>query len=1262
MVGEIAAAYAAGRISAQSAITAAYFRGKVAASLRNDGAMLAVGISPGELLPYLSQDPYRGKVVVACHNSPTSATLSGDSEAIEQLKTDLDRRKIFARVLRTGGKAYHSHHMQEAAAKYLQYLDQESVERLNPLSKVPMFSTVTAMQMDSHDRTIADSYWAENLTKPVLFKEGVQHMLSQMPETNLLIEVGPHTALAGPIRQICQATNKTSVVYLPTLERKKHDGEQMLALAGRLWARNAPIDVHAVTGIENMSKDGSINTRTGSLIVDLPPYHWTYSKSCWAEPRLSQEHRQIKEPRHDILGRRVFGMPDLEPTWRNILRQKDLPWLSQHRLGGEVMMPAAGYLALAVEAITQLNSRSASPLEIQSYTLRDIIISAATVVADDDHGTETMFRLQALGGSPATPNDSIAGQWYHFTASCSSYGAWKETARGKIALNVKGLSVHNKPRTLEETPDRTSHSSWLDKLRSVGFDLGPSFHHIRNLYTNGKTHLARGDMTISKECGMIDAESRYVIHPTVLDSCLQPFLASIHQGRIDELRCGTIPTHFREATIFLPSSEQLENRCMLQVWTPRLGNRAFHSNAQLIAHDGQLLVDLVGCRNLLYETAVPRDMRGNLRKDLYLKLDWKIDTDYLGWVSDVGGKHGSDLPIATAIDLFVHKNATARVLCLDTSIVSAILALRPQMDLTVAVQTDQQKAAIATQYPEKEYLRVTKFNPADNTGQLESYFDLVVSTHTKHTEQRALRRIRNVTVAGGRLLLNTTPAETVSLDNRLKSVGFSGIDHTLSDATILSSAIVPTPTLNGVPAALDGNILLVYKDKPTSLLCKVKHRLTDDGWSVRSQSIACVDNEIGGRLQVILLVDTESPFLAQLTHEQLHRLINLTETASAITWVTCGGLLTGDKPEYGMTAGAARVIRKEKESLDLVTLDFDVGGTSEDRVTALLADIADRQRKNGRNGETEYYLKDDVVYVGRLVSHRDLNLQLVPDTSDTTVLHQRDHPPVHGRLEEGQVVFYEDYARFTKPLGPDEVEVHVEAIGFSLSDGAPDTNFLNQEIAGTVTRVGSKVTTFAAGTHVVGLAYDKLATFQRTTATLVQEIPPNCSAERAVTLPAAFATAIYGLEELAKIEPEQYVAITHDLGPVTLAAIQLCRVLGAHPILVTSSTSIDDVVRESELLSDVRVVSIRNGSLATQIVEATGRVGLDILLCSTISDDLLITECEQCLVRFGRLVSVGDSTNFASAFSSLSSYNRNLSVFQFDLKSITEQRQHIVGR
>jgi acyl transferase domain-containing protein len=77
--GEIVAAYAARAITMRTAIILAYYRGKVAKSLEGLGAMVAVGLAPDEVLPYLTHG-----VVVACHNSPHSITLSGDKDSVDR--------------------------------------------------------------------------------------------------------------------------------------------------------------------------------------------------------------------------------------------------------------------------------------------------------------------------------------------------------------------------------------------------------------------------------------------------------------------------------------------------------------------------------------------------------------------------------------------------------------------------------------------------------------------------------------------------------------------------------------------------------------------------------------------------------------------------------------------------------------------------------------------------------------------------------------------------------------------------------------------------------------------------------------------------------------------------------------------------------------------------------------------------------------------------------------------------------------------------
>lgn len=102
--GEIAAAYAAGYISLEFAMAAAYYRGFVTRSGRRDGAMAAIGLGAEQTRPFLCEE-----VVVACENSPQSTTISGDRDRVEQVVSSIEQSQpgTFARVLKVD-MAYHS--------------------------------------------------------------------------------------------------------------------------------------------------------------------------------------------------------------------------------------------------------------------------------------------------------------------------------------------------------------------------------------------------------------------------------------------------------------------------------------------------------------------------------------------------------------------------------------------------------------------------------------------------------------------------------------------------------------------------------------------------------------------------------------------------------------------------------------------------------------------------------------------------------------------------------------------------------------------------------------------------------------------------------------------------------------------------------------------------------------------------------------------------------------------------------------------------
>ena len=92
--GEIAAAYACNALTATEAITVAYYRGQSLKSSTRSGGMAAIGLGQAGTSNYT----VRG-VGIACENSPSSTTISGDSKQLQVVIEDLkkERPNIFVR-------------------------------------------------------------------------------------------------------------------------------------------------------------------------------------------------------------------------------------------------------------------------------------------------------------------------------------------------------------------------------------------------------------------------------------------------------------------------------------------------------------------------------------------------------------------------------------------------------------------------------------------------------------------------------------------------------------------------------------------------------------------------------------------------------------------------------------------------------------------------------------------------------------------------------------------------------------------------------------------------------------------------------------------------------------------------------------------------------------------------------------------------------------------------------------------------------------
>lgn len=323
--GEVAAAFAAGALSLHDAMACTYFRGLITArhlaATSNEaknpaGGMLAVGLGSTEAQPYVDATT-AGKVVIACENSPSSVTLSGDMAGIEELESKFLSENIFARKL-VVQSAFHSHHMVPLEKDYASALNQHMAKQRSFEENVTFVSPVTGTRVqDAHQ--LGPAHWVRNMISPVLFCDSFRNMVAtEQPDgtmiqnVDVVLEVGPHSALAGPIRQNLQAVKGLSVAYGSCLERGQDAVLTIQTLVGLLSSKGYPVDnsrVNAPGGQEALE-----------FVPGLPSYPWNHNQRFWHEPRVSIEHRFRPNPHHDLLGVRLPGTSDYSPIWRQMIR------------------------------------------------------------------------------------------------------------------------------------------------------------------------------------------------------------------------------------------------------------------------------------------------------------------------------------------------------------------------------------------------------------------------------------------------------------------------------------------------------------------------------------------------------------------------------------------------------------------------------------------------------------------------------------------------------------------------------------------------------------------------------------------------------------------------------------------------------------------------------------------------------------------------------------------------------------------------------
>lgn len=464
-VGEVAAAYVAGIYSLEDAVKVIVHRSRLQETTGGTGRMVAVGISPTEAREYIGD--HGARVQVAVINSPSMVTIAGDSDALEPIVEKIEADKKFLRWLRID-YAFHTHQMEPIKDALL-----EALADIQPQNAaVPYYSTVTGDRF--HGSELDANYWWRNVREAVLFAPAIDKLARGGAQ--LFLELGPHPALQSSITDCLSAADKKGTV-LGSLKRKSDESTEMLRNLAGLYFEGAEIDWNAVN-------------QSGGDFVRLPSYPWQH-ESYWLECDKSRRHRLAKIV-HPLLGLRT---PAPDPTWEFHLEPTYFNYLDDHRFWDSIVFPGAGYgemgLAIAKNLFPEDN-----------YVVEELVTKKALFVSD-----KKVPQVRVVFDEK-TKN-------YQVFSTTDDGKQWDLNAEGRLQKLAHEEIVNADLAQLREgLEDHYTHEQYYDEYAAAGYQFGPNFQHLENVWRTMDRALA--EIIVPDQ--IRDTAADYHIHPAVLDA------------------------------------------------------------------------------------------------------------------------------------------------------------------------------------------------------------------------------------------------------------------------------------------------------------------------------------------------------------------------------------------------------------------------------------------------------------------------------------------------------------------------------------------------------------------------------------------------------------------------------------------------------------------------------------------------------------------------------------------------------------------------
>jgi acyl transferase domain-containing protein len=577
-VGELAAACVAGALSLDDALVLVATRGRLMQNLPQNGTMMSMRCGVAQVREAAAA--YGDRVSIAAINGPQSTVVSGEREAVRAVGAALEQAGIQVREL-TVSHAFHSALMDPMLDAF------EAVAR--GLSHRPprcrLISNLTGAAFAEGE--VPDArYWRRHVREPVRFEDGMRALAAA--GATAFLEIGPQPTLTAMARLFLgdAGGEADTRVWLPSLIQDGDDLRRMQESAAALYVHGVDLDW------------AGIHARRPVRRVPAPTYPFE-RKRYWIErSQSSPSDRPRISGGHPLLGQRLPS-PLATAQFEAVLGAETPAYLSDHRIYGLPVFPAAGYVELALAAVRA--AAGERPCELEHVRIERAMIlpeggqrRVQVLLTPRDGGDGELCFSFEIHSQPMHGESGEAAPWLLHTrgqARCAGEGhPLSPPPHASAPAAFAGIAAD----------DPIDPAGYYRLLADRGMRYTGAFQALTALWRGphgSGTSFARvalpADNPVRSRGG--GGEQTHLAHPAALDACFQAIGVALATkfSAGNAVRMAYLPVEIERVRLRRPIGSEVSSHVQVHL-DPR--GMEYSADLSVFAADGEPALEVTGLR------------------------------------------------------------------------------------------------------------------------------------------------------------------------------------------------------------------------------------------------------------------------------------------------------------------------------------------------------------------------------------------------------------------------------------------------------------------------------------------------------------------------------------------------------------------------------------------------------------------------------------------------------------------------------------------